>query len=165
MSLRPSRTVTGVFTRATRTLTLACVSLGGCWTSAPGLGAIGPEGACARAGAWARARRSVRVRDAPAILSIRITWYHKTESPPSAMQHLQELKLLHYTVLDSTHVQRKTLPREAAIPTIKVRLNGREDPCPMAKSPSPSTHRKRRMKIPNFWRARRRARRSEEHTS
>src|SRR5258705_4870 len=33
--------------------------------------------------------------------------------------------LLHYTVLDSTHGQRKTLPPAAAIPTIRVRLNGR----------------------------------------
>src|SRR6266853_3859402 len=30
----------------------------------------------------------------------------------------------HESVLDSTHVQRKTLPGAAAIPTIKVRLNG-----------------------------------------
>src|SRR5258707_15856946 len=134
MSPRPLRTVTGVFTSVTCTLTLACVSLGGCWTSAPGLGAIGPEGACARAGASARARRSVRVRDAPAILHIRITWYHKTESVHSAMQNLQGLKPLHYTVLDSTHVQRKTLPRAAAIPTIKVRLKWRKDRCSTAKN-------------------------------
>src|SRR5260370_40408752 len=33
--------------------------------------------------------------------------------------------LLHYTVLDSTRGQRKTLPPAAAIPTIRVRLNGR----------------------------------------
>src|SRR5437899_5629142 len=33
--------------------------------------------------------------------------------------------LLHYTVLDSTHGQRKTLPPAAAIPTIRVRFNGR----------------------------------------
>src|SRR6267154_2957814 len=33
--------------------------------------------------------------------------------------------LLHYTVLDSTHGQRKTLPPAAAIPTIRVCLNGR----------------------------------------
>src|SRR5260370_20832524 len=101
MSPWPLRTVAGVFTSVSCTLTLACVSLGGCWTSAPGLGAIGPEGACARAGASARARRSVSVTDAPAILSIRITWYHKTESPPSAIQHLQGRHLLHYTLLDS----------------------------------------------------------------
>src|SRR5258708_29439483 len=33
--------------------------------------------------------------------------------------------LLHYTVLDSTHGQRKTLTPAAAIPTIRVCLNGR----------------------------------------
>src|SRR5258708_15918878 len=32
---------------------------------------------------------------------------------------------LHYTVLDSTHGQRKTLPPAAPIPTIRVCLNGR----------------------------------------
>src|SRR5439155_2409089 len=43
MSPWPLRTVTGVFTSATCTLTLACLSLGGNCTSMPGFGAIGPE--------------------------------------------------------------------------------------------------------------------------
>src|SRR5260370_33214338 len=103
MSPRPSRTVTGVFTRATCTLTLAWGSLGGNWTSTPGLGGMGPEGACARAGAPATARRSVRVNDAPAIRIIRLTWSHRISLALNAMQHLYGLKPLHYTELASTH--------------------------------------------------------------
>src|SRR5271170_7450145 len=42
------RTVTGIFTSATRTLNLACTSGGACCTACPGFGAMGPSGACAR---------------------------------------------------------------------------------------------------------------------
>src|SRR5260370_36929534 len=102
MSPRPSRTVTGVFTRATCTLTLAWVSLGGNWTSTPGLGGMGPEGACARAGAPATARRSVRVNDAPAIRIIRLTWSHRISLARIPMQLLKVLNAHYYAVRDST---------------------------------------------------------------
>src|SRR6266700_5300045 len=84
MSPRTLRTVTGVFTSATCTLTLACVSLGGCCTAVPGFGGSGPEGAWA-AGAPARATSSVRVRMALAMWLIRITWCYGIQ--PRPVQH------------------------------------------------------------------------------
>src|SRR5712691_12698465 len=92
------RTVTGVFTSATRTLTLACVSLGGNWTSTPGLGGRGPEGDCGRAGSPATARRNVRVRDATANRIIRITWY-RTMRPRSKQPKLRPLESINYEML------------------------------------------------------------------
>ena|SRR5436309_10980896 len=86
MSPRPSRTVTGVFTSATCTLTLACVSLGGNCTSTPGFGAIGPEGACARAGIPAMGRRSARGKAAVTNRPISPNQEHKLGAPPTAAE-------------------------------------------------------------------------------
>src|SRR5437879_8994983 len=61
MSPCPSRTVTGVSTSRTCTLTLACVSWGGTWTSTPGFEGRGPEGACAWAAMPVRGRRAIAV--------------------------------------------------------------------------------------------------------
>src|SRR6266487_67995 len=84
ISPRALRTVTGVFTSATCTLTLACASLGACCTAVPGFGGSGPEGAWA-AGAPARATSSIRVRMALAMWLIRITWCYGIQ--PGPVQH------------------------------------------------------------------------------
>src|SRR5882762_9965485 len=126
MSPRPSRTVTGVFTKVTRTFTLACVSLGGNCTSTPDFGAIGPEGDCPQAETPGSANRNGRVINVAAICGI----FDHLTTPAEALRLRPMANPCHGSVLDSTHVQQKTLPRAAAIPTIKVRVNGRKGRCP-----------------------------------
>jgi len=78
MSPRPSRTVTGVIYQGDLHFDLGLRVPGRLLHLGAGFGCNRPRRACARAGASARARRSVRVREAPAIRIIRIAWYHRT---------------------------------------------------------------------------------------
>src|SRR5262249_19606928 len=98
ISPRPSRTVTGVVTSATRTL---ISFLGGCCTGTPGFGGSGPVAACPNIAAAS----NNRLRSSPIAR-------HPSGFIPF-LPFLRRPGLPSGSVLDSTHLFRKTLPQAA----------------------------------------------------
>ena len=143
MSPFTSRTVTGIFTSATRTFSWAStVPAGICWTGWLRLGALGPpEPALRRTSVCTQAEQ--RTASAPCTSCVCFIPSPARKGPVPAVY------------LNSTHPHRKTLPQASAIPTMIVCIFRREYPMSArsAKAQAPACAKSPCMKITGFWKA------------